>query len=65
MAKKKDSVPETEELNEIRFRKSKILTFGRYRNRVDLLSALLQDDTEYTMDEVDSIMDNFMKGKVN
>ncbi len=65
MAKKKDSIPETEGLNEIRFRKSKILTFGQYRNRVDLLSTLLQDDTEYTMDEVDSIMDNFMKGKVN
>ena len=43
-----------------------ILTFQRYAKRRDLLSVLLEDGKEYTMEQVDSLLQNFFKkGKVN
>ena len=33
-------------------------------NRRDLIGALLEDDKQYTLAEVDTAIDNFMKGKV-
>lgn len=48
------------------FPKERILTFQRYAPRRDLLSALLKDGQEYTHDQVQALIDNFMKkGKVN
>lgn len=48
------------------FTKRNILTFKRYANRRDLLSVLLKDEEEYTMEQVDSLLQNFFKkGKVN
>lgn len=49
---------------EIKFPKSKLLTFRKYYDRIDLLTALLDDTKEYSVDEVDTIVDNFLKGKV-
>ena len=46
------------------FPKERILTFQRYVNRRDLLSILLKDGQEYTHDQVQNLIDNFMKGKV-
>ena len=44
------------------FTKRNILTFQRR----DLLSVLLEDGKEYTMEQVDSLLQNFFKkGKVN
>jgi len=46
--------------------KRNILTFQRYAKRRDLLSVLLEDGKEYTMEQVDSLLQNFFKkGKVN
>ena len=36
-----------------------------YRERRDLLGVLLDKDRRYTFSEVDALIDNFMKGKVN
>ena len=48
------------------FTKGNILTFKRYAKRRDLLSVLLEDGKEYTMEQVDSLLQNFFKkGKVN
>lgn len=47
------------------FKKSQLMASKRYQNKVDLVDALLSDDKEYTLDEVDKIIDNFLKGKVN
>ena len=47
------------------FPKERILTFQRYANRRDLLSVLLKDGQEYTHERVQSLIDHFMKGKVN
>lgn len=46
------------------FSKNQVLTFDRYANRRDLLSALLKDEKKYTIDQVDKLIQNFMKGKV-
>ena len=48
------------------FTKRNIQTFQRYAKRRDLLSVLLEDGKEYTMERVDSLLQNFFKkGKVN
>ena len=46
------------------FTKEQLLTFSRYRERRDLLGVLLQDGRRYTYDEVDALVNDFMKGKV-
>lgn len=46
------------------FPKERVLTFKRYADRRDLLSVLLEDGKEYTHDQVQNLIDNFMKGKV-
>lgn len=48
----------------VTFSKQQILTFERYAKRRDLLSVLLKDDKSYTSDQVDSLIEEFMKGKV-
>lgn len=45
--------------------KEQILRSERYAKRRDLLSALLENDKQYTLEEVDTAIDKFMKGKVN
>ena len=47
------------------FSKEKILTFPRYAPRRDLLSALLAEGENYTLEQVNGLLQNFMKGKVN
>lgn len=46
------------------FSKRQILTFRRYVGRQDLLSVLLKDGKQYTLAQVDSLLQGFMKGKV-
>ena len=48
-----------------KFRGARLLTFKRSEERRDLLGALLDADKEYTFDEVEKRIDEFMKGKVN
>lgn len=47
------------------FSKERVLTFKRYADRRDLLSVLLEDGKEYTFDQIDGLIKDFMKGKVN
>lgn len=44
--------------------KERVLTFRRYADRRDLLSVLLEDGKEYTFDQIDGLINDFMKGKV-
>ena len=47
------------------FTKNTILHSQKYSNRRDLLSVLLEDGKTYTKDQVDALIENFMKkGKV-
>lgn len=59
---KVEKVAEVKE--KITFTKAKILKSKRYSNRVDLLGVLLTDSKAYTFDEVDALIEKFMKGKV-
>lgn len=63
MATKNKPVAADAEPAEIKFSKAKLLTFKRYRKRVDLLATLLKDGVEYTLADVDSIINDFMKGR--
>lgn len=47
-----------------RFTKQQLLASARYRDRRDLVSALLEDGKAYTIAEVGQMVDRFMKGKV-
>lgn len=67
MAKGKGSAAVAEknaELNERKFTKEQIIASARYRNRKDMVSALLDDGKTYTITEVDQKVDQIMKGKV-
>lgn len=46
------------------FAKEQILASERYRNRRDLLDALLDGKKNYTIKEVDKMVETFMKGRV-
>lgn len=52
------------EQTEPKFSKSQLVKCGKYRNRRDLVDALLDDNKKYTMKQVDTMIENFMKGKV-
>ena len=47
------------------FTKEQILTSKKYLNRRDALVAILSDNKTYTLEQVDSLLEKFMKGKVN
>lgn len=64
MAEKKGKVAAAEEKSEPKFTKRQVLASARYENRKDLVSALLRDDREYTMTEVNRLVDQTMKGQV-
>lgn len=48
-----------------KYTKKQLLKSKRYSNRRDVLTALLDDDKAYSLDEVDKKVAKFMKGKVN
>lgn len=54
----------SEKVKEITFTKENILKFKQYRNRVDLLTVLLEENKAYTKNEVEALIEKFMKGKV-
>lgn len=49
---------------EPKFKKQELLKGERYRERVDLLRALLKDGQEYSLADVEKALTSFMKGKV-
>lgn len=65
MADTKQKAEEKATKPRITFSKAKILKTKRYAHRVDLLGILLKDGKQYTFDEVDGLLEKFMKGKVN
>ncbi len=47
------------------YTKEQIVKSKRFANNVDLLNATLKDTKKYTLKEVNEIIENYMKGKVN
>lgn len=64
--KKKDSetVPQSAERAEIRFSKEQLLAAKRFRDKKDLVNALLEDGELYTMKSVEEKIEKYKKGKV-
>ncbi len=48
----------------VAYTKEQILSSGKYRNRRDLVDALLAEGESYTMAAVDKKITDFLKGKV-
>ena len=49
---------------EPKFSKRSLLTCKRFHNEQDLVSALLDDGKQYTIKQVDQILEEYLKGKV-
>lgn len=47
-----------------KFTKEQILSAKKYRNSVDLISAILEDEKIYSFEEVDTLINKYMKGSV-
>lgn len=47
-----------------KLKKEALLRAKKYAGQRDLLAALLKDDQEYTVAEVNAILEHFKKGKV-
>lgn len=46
------------------FTKEILVNSRRFRNKQDIVSALLKDGVEYTISEVEDMIEKYMKGKV-
>ncbi len=66
MAAKKTNSVEIKSLEAVeqKFSKEQILTSAQYANRRDLVDALLEADKKYTKQDVDGLINKFMRGTV-
>ncbi len=62
MAKKKNTKVVSQV--EIKYSKEQIVNSNKYKANVDLLNAILKNNRQYTLQEVNEIINNFKKGKV-
>lgn len=53
-----------ESTNEVSFAKSQILKSKKYIHQTDVLNVILEDGKNYTIKEVDKLIENFMKKEV-
>lgn len=56
--------PAASAVQEPKFAKTALVNSKRFRNERDIVSALLKDDVEYTISEVEDMIENYLKGKV-
>ena len=49
---------------EPKFTKESLMNSRRFRNECDIVSAVLKDEVEYTIPEVEDMITKYMKGKV-
>lgn len=50
---------------DVKYTKEQILKSKKFKNRVDLIRVILQDNESYTLEEVQKEIDKFMKRRVN
>lgn len=62
--KPKDEVNKNNK-TERRFNKQQLLISKQFANQRDLLEALLENNKNYTLSEVDNMIKKYMKGQVN
>lgn len=49
---------------DVMFSKEQLLSSERFRNRRDILNALLKEDSLCTVEQAENIIENYLKGKV-
>lgn len=49
---------------ELKYTKESILNSNKYSERKDILSVILKEDEEYTSNDIDDILNKFMKGAI-
>lgn len=49
---------------EPRFAKEQLARSARYKENVDLVNALLEDNEDYTLKQVDKAIENYLKKEV-
>lgn len=54
----------TRQKEPVRYTKTQLASAKRYREKKDLITALLEEGKSYTTEEADQLIDTFMKGKV-
>lgn len=64
MAKSETISIQKEKIDTEKFKKGNLISSDRYADKRDIVSALLEEDKEYTLSEVDKLVETFMKGKV-
>lgn len=50
--------------NNVKHKKESIMSSSKYADCKDVINILLDKDTEYSIDEVDEMIDEFLKGEV-
>ncbi len=63
-AAKKNATEDKKSAAAVKYTRAQLLKAKRYSQRKDLINALLEDNRQYTIDEVDAAIEKFMKGKV-
>ena len=53
-----------ESTNEVAFTKAQLLKSKKYIHQTDVLSVILEDGKNYTIKEVEKLVDGFMKKEV-
>ena len=66
MAVKKTNKPAATEPEKIEklFSKEQLLAAERFQERKDIVNALLSPDKQYTVEAVEQMIENYMKGQV-
>lgn len=64
MSNKKEKEKMAEEI-EVLFSKEQILKSNRFKNKRDVLNALLKDDKRYKLSDVESKLKEFLNKEVN
>lgn len=62
---KKETKKEVKKVAEEKYTKEQIVNSKTFINNRDLLNAVLKENKKYTKIEIDEIIKNYMKGKVN
>lgn len=65
MKEKERDIPLTEEKKETAYSKEQLIMSKKYKDRNDMLSALLEEDKQYTIKQAEEIMENYKKRRVN
>lgn len=65
MKEKEGTIPLTEKKEEAAYSKEQLLSSKKYKDRKDILSALLEEEKPYTIKQVEEVIESYQKRSVN